>query len=108
VYRAKAAEVQSKGPLTNNPHNQYLFLAVELGVPGLLLFLGLLFAAWREAARLEPESALFLRGLVLTMAVSCMVNSFLLDGPEGRAFVLLLALSLMGRRVASDRPPDCT
>lgn len=97
AYARKAAELGSPGLLTDNPHNQYLLLAAETGLPGVLLFVALLAAAWRQARGMRPESALLLRGVTITMATSCLFNSFLLDGAEGRAFVLLLALAMTDR-----------
>lgn len=97
VYEQKAKEVASPGFATANPHNQYLFLAAETGVPGVLLFVAILASAWYESKQLSHHWARLLRGVVLTMAISCLFNSFLLDGAEGRAFALLVALCLMER-----------
>lgn len=97
AYGRKAALLGSPGLPSGNPHNQYLLFAAETGLPGALLFGAVLIAAWRQARRLRPEAALLVRGLSLTMAIACVFNSFLLDGAEGRAFALLLALALMDR-----------
>ncbi len=87
---------QVKGTATlpsKNPHNQYLLITGQLGVIGLVAFVGLLVVAWRGAARLPtvPEQDMA-RGLVLAMASGCLFNSLLLDHTEGMLFCWLLAV----------------
>lgn len=73
-------------PESNNPHNQYLLTAAQLGAVGLGVLLGLFVVMWREASRLEPAAKLAARGLVLAIAVGCLFNSFLIDHVEGLLF----------------------
>jgi O-antigen ligase len=72
---------------TVNPHNEYLNIAVQLGVIGLLALLVLFISEWRLAARLP---AMFERplahGLVITFVVGCLFNSLLMDHTEGLFF----------------------
>jgi O-antigen ligase len=52
AYRDK---VRGTGlPEANNPHNQYLLTAAQLGLVGLAALLAMFFVMWRQAARLEP------------------------------------------------------
>ena len=44
-------------PTWRSVHNAYLEYAVDLGLPGILLFLGLLVASFRTARRVELRSA---------------------------------------------------
>ena len=69
---------------TVNPHNEYLHIAIQLGVAGLALLLYLFYCQWRLAPRLasQHESELA-RGLVITFALGCLFNSLLLDHVEG-------------------------
>lgn len=73
-------------PESNNPHSQYLLTAAQLGVAGLAALLAMFALMWRQAARLEPHAALAARGLVLTIAVGCLLNSLLIDHAEGLLF----------------------
>jgi O-antigen ligase len=73
-------------PESNNPHSQYLLTAAQLGAVGLVALLALFFILWRQARALEPAARLAARGLVLTMAVGCLFNSFLIDHVEGLLF----------------------
>jgi Lipid A core - O-antigen ligase and related enzymes len=78
---------------TRNPHNEYLMLTVQFGLPGLALLLYLFFAQWRLAAALPSalEQAIA-RGLVLAIACASMVSSTLIDHTEGLFYVWMSAL----------------
>jgi hypothetical protein len=70
-----------------HPHNEYLHLMAQLGIPGLVALLALFWVPWRLAPRLPvPHEGLLARGLVLTIAVGCVFNSLLLDHTEGLLF----------------------
>ncbi len=79
---------------TNNPHNQYLLLAVELGIVGLGLFANLLFQIARATARLALPARELLGSWLFMFALGCLVNSLLLDFSEGHLFVLLSGILL--------------
>ena len=78
---------------TRNPHNEYLMIMVQLGVAGLGLLLYLFYTQWRSATQLrglfEQEAA---RGLVLTIAITALFNSPLLDHTEGLFFAFMSAM----------------
>jgi O-antigen ligase len=91
---AYAKQVAGSGIMpTNNPHNEYLLLAVQAGLIALLLMIYWMFIQWRNASYLK--SALHhdaARGLVITIAISCLVNSSLLDHTEGLFFAFMSGL----------------
>jgi O-antigen ligase len=72
---------------TVNPHNEYLNIAVQLGLVGLLALCWLFAMVWRHSralpTALERDLA---RGLALTFAVGCLFNSMLMDHVEGLFF----------------------
>ena len=92
--RVYARAVEGRGmEATDNPHNEYLLIAVQTGLIGLAALLYLFYQQIRQSARLE--SALYrdlARGLVITFAVGCLFNSLLLDHTEGLLFAWLSAL----------------
>jgi O-antigen ligase len=92
VKDAKAAHVA-------NPHNEYLLIAVQAGLVGLALLLYLfvrqLMLAQHLASPLETHLAY---GLVITMAVGCLFNSFLLDHTEGLLYAWLTGVLYGGLR----------
>ena len=89
---------------SNNPHNQYLLISVQLGIVGLGLMLYLFFQQWRSATRLpsvfEQELA---RGMLLTIMSGSLLNSLLLDHAEGLFFAWMSAVLFAGYRAAQQQ-----
>lgn len=90
----------------NNPHNQYLLIAAQLGVAGLAALLWLYALYWRQAGRLEPPYREIARGVLLAILVGNLFNSFMLDFTERMFFawisgVLLAELSARREGMAS-------
>jgi O-antigen ligase len=85
-------------PEANNPHNQYLLTAAQLGVVGLLALVAMFAVMWLQAGRLEPPARVAVRGLVLTIAVGCLLNSFLIDHTEGMLFAWMAGVLLAAPR----------
>ncbi len=82
---------------TDNPHNDYLLIAVQFGVTGLLVLLIFFWTQWRCAAGLKrPRDMIAARGFVLTIMVSCMVSSPLKDNVEGWFFAFMSAVLFAG------------
>jgi O-antigen ligase len=87
---------------SNNPHNQFLLIAAQLGLPGLAAFMLLLMAQWRTARNLPTEEErLLARGVVLTMVVGSLVNSMLLDHTEGLFYAWISGLLFAGYRLSA-------
>jgi O-antigen ligase len=79
--------------VTVNPHNEYLMIAVQIGLVGLASLIYLFFRQWRTAGRLaQPLYRDLGRGLVITFAAGCLFNSLLVDHTEGLLFAWLSAL----------------
>lgn len=90
---AREVEGTSMAPL-RQPENQYLLTSVQLGIIGLAGMIALFIWQWRSAARLATRMDTDLaRGLVLTMAVGCAFNSFLLDHTEALFYAWLSGLT---------------
>lgn len=82
---------------TVNPHNEYLNIAVQLGVVGLLAMLYLFYMEWRLAPTLAtPHERHLARGLVITFAIGCLFNSLLMDHAEGLLFAWASGLLFAG------------
>ena len=77
-----------------HPHNQFLFFWAEHGLPGLLLFAGLLLAlAW--AARHAPAAQRpLLMGFFALFVVDSMINAPLWSSRENHFFLYMMALLL--------------
>ena len=104
-YRAAAGG--GYGAPTDNPHDSYLLVAAEQGVVGLLALLSVYAVAWRESLSRSGEAREVLQALVVTLLVSGLFNSSLLDAASGRLFVvvagILLAVATPGGAGAAAR-----
>lgn len=101
---ARAAE-GARGATTlelyHDPHNELLYVGVELGLAGVALLLGLLAALWRRAGRFDLFWSWFTRGAIVLYLSAGLANGVLNVGWTGYFFGLLLALA--AGRVAADR-----
>jgi O-antigen ligase len=106
VYRP-AAERDGVPPISN-PHSEYLAALIQAGVLGLVALLGLFAVHWHGSHRLEPQSRHLAQGVVVTIAIGCIVNSLLLNATEGNLYAWLTGLCFGGAaatpsEVAHDR-----
>lgn len=95
AYAQKSGDTGSAGG--RNPHNEYLHIAVQIGLPGLLVLLYLFWAHWRDALRLaSPLEQHLARGIVLAIATGSLFNSLLLDHTEGLLYAWLTGVLFGG------------
>lgn len=81
AYRARAEQIGLDVP--PHPHNQYLFILTQVGIVGLGLLLWLFAQQWRSTRRIEGANyRLLAKGLVVTIAIGCFFNPFLVDHTE--------------------------
>ena len=91
AYR-RQIEGTGKAP-TSNPHNEALLLAVQAGIPAVLLYLYLLgrtALAGRQLPTLHER--VLAPALVLWMSIGGLFNALLIDHTESLLFTLLLGL----------------
>ena len=81
-----------------NTHQEYLQWGVQLGLPGILLLLGLMGCIYRDTLRMTTPMSRATLSLLAAFAIACLFNSSLYDAYIGDffcvAFGLLLALGL--------------
>lgn len=78
---------------THDPHNEYLHLATQLGIPGAALFVLLLGVQWFSAARLAPPERYIGRSVVVTIAAGSLFNSLILSITGGLIFAYFSAIA---------------
>ena len=89
---------------TANPHDEYLNIAIQLGIVGLAAMLYLFHCEWRLAATLpRPDERCLARALVITFAIGCAFNSMLMDHTEGLFFAWASGL-LFAQLGAAENP----
>ncbi len=77
-----------------NPHQEYLLWGVQLGVPGILLFLAFLVAIFSDTLSAEQASARAAQSVLAALAVACFFNSPIYDALIGDFFCVALGLML--------------
>jgi O-antigen ligase len=82
-----------RGMPTSDPHNQYLFIAVENGLLGLAVFVGLLAAMFWEARRADVYHVI-IRGALLAWCVTSLFSSHFRTFPEGHLIWLFAGAML--------------
>ena len=104
--KAYADRALGKGvPLTVNPHNEFLHIAVQTGLVGLAALLWLFYTQWRTAPGLASALDTHLaRGMVIAYLAGCVFNSLLLDHTEGLLFAWLTALLYAGHDAQKAAP----
>ena len=88
-----------------NPHNQYLLTFFELGMVGLAALIFMFYRFWQHSnviARSDTYAGMYLKGVVLTIAIGSMFNSLLLDATEGKFYCVLTGLLLSAHTKKND------
>lgn len=80
-----------RGGVTH-PHNEFAFIAAQLGSVGLILFVGLLLSLWAYSYRLPQLQRYLLQGLVLGFAFGCCTGDLLLNDKTRYWFVTFMGL----------------
>lgn len=88
-----------------NPHNQYLLTFFELGIIGLIALFFMFYRFWEHSNIIggsDKYAGMYLKGVVLTIAIGSLFNSLLLDATEGKFFCVLSGLLLSAYKQKND------
>ena len=77
-----------------NPHQEYLMWGVQLGVPGILLLVALMFSIFRDTMKMEKNHARAAQSALLALTIACLFNSSIYDAQIGDFFCILIGLLL--------------
>ena len=89
-----------------NPHQEYLLWGVQLGVFGVLLFLGFLISVFRDTLKADTAAARAAQSVLAALAVTCLFNSVIYDALIGDFFCVALGLMLALAAHSSKASPD--
>ncbi len=89
---------------SDNPHNEYLMVAVQAGLVGLGIWLLLLGTQFLASFRLQPPRRYLLQGVVIAMAGACLMNSFLHDSQPGHFYAFITAILCIRPQKCGLRP----
>ena len=85
VTGAKLAKVK-------NPHNEFLLIAVQLGLLGFVVYSGFLCSQYYCSRTLPDPDKWLAQGLLFTLIITSLFNSPFLDHTEGHWFAAMIAL----------------
>jgi O-antigen ligase len=75
-----------------HPHNEFLMIAVQLGLLGLAPYLGFLVSQWVCASALPDQDRWLAQGLFVSLLIFSLFNTPIFDHTEGHWFALMIAL----------------
>jgi O-antigen ligase len=78
--------------ISKNPHNEFLMISVQLGLLGLSIYLGFLASQYYYAKKLPDKEKWLAQGVLLSLIVTSLFNSPLMDHTEGHWFASMIAL----------------
>jgi O-antigen ligase len=93
VEMENEVQPQKLAPM-GNPHHEYLLWGVQLGLPGIGLFIFLLASLLHDTVGMEKNAARAARSMLTALAVACLFNSTLYDAQIGDFFCVGLGLLL--------------
>jgi len=77
---------------THNPHNEFLMITIQLGLLGLLVYLGFLGSQYYSARKLPNPEKWLAQGILLSLLITSSFNTPFLDHTEGHWFATIIAL----------------
>jgi O-antigen ligase len=92
----------------SDAHNEYLMIATQLGLAGLVVYLVMLIRQWRATAALTPDWRVLAQGIVAMMAVAGLFNTSLLYTHEGKVYTVMagVVFAALPRRRATPSTPE--
>jgi len=77
--------------LADNPHNQYLKMAVEHGMIGVVALGWLFYSQWKQIQPLKGSNLILAQSIFLSFFIGCFFNSWLKDVSEFHLYCLMTA-----------------
>ena len=103
--REYAALAQSRGLApTTDPHNEYLHLAAQAGLPAASLFIAMLVLQCLWAGRLSAYDARIARGVAVAIAIGSLFNSLILSITGGLVWSYFSAIAMSDWERAAAEP----
>ncbi|MCB1827535.1 MAG: O-antigen ligase family protein [Coxiellaceae bacterium] len=79
--------------VVNNSSSGYLNIAIQFGIVGLIITLGMLLLQWRYSFFLPKEQSLLIQAMLIAICVGNIANSWFMDFTQGHFYALVSMLS---------------
>ena len=105
VYKKHVAQKYTgwRALSTTDPHNIYLYITLENGLIGLVLFLSYLFVAFRQGLRQGIYGKIAI-SFLMAITVSCLFNSYFKTFPEGHLLAFFMGILLSYKKSEDELP----
>jgi len=93
ALRTKNPKFYNASPYIDNPHNEFILMAVQMGLIGLIFLFYLFYtqASYSEKVK-HNEHRYIVQGLVVLIIIGCLGNSMILDSRLGHFWAFFSAL----------------
>lgn len=85
--------------LAHHPHNEFLFIGVQLGLLGLIPYFGFLASQFYESRKLPEREKWLAQGLVTALLITSLFNTPIYDHTEGHWFTVMIALCFAAQKL---------
>ncbi len=83
--------------VSGNPHNDYMWIGVELGIVGILALIAVILSLCYQSRKLQSPEKWLAVVLAITYAIITLQNSFFTDNISGVGFILLASAIISGK-----------
>lgn len=81
---------------TDNPHNEFLFIGIQHGLIGLVMFFLLIALQLHESGKIPANNRYLFHGVLLALLAGSLMNSLLFDSQQGHFYLFMSAALLAG------------
>lgn len=92
VYAKTNGPTIDEGKLLGHPHNEFIFITIQIGLLGLGVFLFWLLIQWLGTYKLSRENKLLAQGLIITFVLNGFTNVVLSINATGMLYIVFLSI----------------
>lgn len=81
----------------SHPHNEYWYTGVQIGMPGVILFILLLLAPLMASFHLRDQEKHILQGIIVFFAIGNFFENWLIGSATGNFYVIVVSVLLTGQ-----------
>lgn len=82
----------------SHPHNEFWYSGVQIGIPGVIIFVLLLFAPFWASFQFRDQEKLILQGIVVFFAIGNIFENWLIGSATGNFYVIAVAALLTSQQ----------
>jgi O-antigen ligase len=82
----------------SHPHNEFWYSGVQIGIPGVIIFVLLLFAPFWASFKFKDQEKLILQGIVVFFAIGNIFENWLIGSATGNFYVIVVAALLTSQQ----------